>query len=243
MVRVEIIFGGDLGALIRVRPRPGCTVTPVAGAGQVRVELALAEPAVLKDVLESLGVPHCEIGPVGGDLGWLGAPVRDGCRVEVGPVAPFPLADPRFLCDGHLGRLARLLRLLGFDTLWDAGWTEAEIARRGVNEDRTVLSRGRGLLKRKALVRAMLVRSDDPFAQVQEVAARFQLAGRVRMFGRCSVCNGGIVPVEKAAVLERIPLKTAAWLDEYFQCSGCGRLYWEGTHYLGLVSRLAEIGS
>ena len=89
--------------------------------------------------------------------------------------------------------------------------------------------------------RAMLVASDDPSTQVGEVVGRFQLAGRVRMFGRCSVCNGEIEAVEKAAVLARIPPRTAAWLDDYFECTRCGRLYWKGTHLLGLADRLSRI--
>jgi len=198
---VEIVFGRDLGSLVGAGRRRNCTVLPPDTAGLTRVALSLPGPASLKDVIESLGVPHCEIGPVGGDLASLDDRVRAGCRAEVGPVAPFFLDDPRFLCDGHLGRLARLLRLLGFDTMYDPGWTEAEIARRSLNEGRTVLSRHLGLLKRKSLPRAMLIRADDPFLQVREVAARFLLADRTRLFGRCSVCNGQISPVAKAAVL------------------------------------------
>lgn len=243
MLNVEITFGRGVGSLVRARGRRGCAASPPDATGRIRIALSLPAPASLKDAVASLGVPHCEIGTVGGDLAGLDDQVRAGCRVEVGPVAPFFLDDPRFLCDGHLGRLARLLRLLGFDTLHDPGWAEAEVARRGLNEGRTVLSRSLDLLMRRALTRAMLIRADDPFLQVGEVAARFRLAGRTRMFGRCSVCNGPIAPVAKADVLARIPPKTAAWLDVYYECRGCGKLYWEGTHVGGLAARLtAAIG-
>lgn len=242
MPEVTISFSGDLAGLLRIKGnRAGVSVdrdTPETG---VTVTVALGETASLKDVIESLGVPHCEVGAVTGDLTSLDALVTGRAAVRVEPVAPCPLANPRFLCDGHLGRLARLLRLLGFDTLWERGWSEAEIARRGTNTRRTVLSRSRGLLMRRELTRAMLVLPDEPVEQARQVVARFRLAGRVHLFGRCSVCNGTIRKVSKADVQDRIPPKTAAWLDDYYLCGGCGKLYWEGTHTGPLAALLASL--
>ncbi len=230
MVRVEISFDKALSDLLRLRRgRKGVFIIRRDAHGTV-LGFHPDRPAGLKDLVESVGIPHCEIGTIGGDLSSPDGLVGDGCRVTVAAAQPFFLRDARFLCDGHLGRLARWLRLLGFDTLWDPAWREAEVARRGVNEGRTVLSRSLALLKRRELTRAMLVRPDDPREQVRQVAIRFGLAGRERSFSRCSVCNGEIEPVAKADVLPLIPPKTAAWLDDYYRCTGCGKLYWEGTH-------------
>jgi len=241
MLKMELTLQNRLAGLMRLRRgRPGVAVGSRSPEG-ITLLVMLPAPAALKDVVESMGVPHCEIGAVSGDLDGLDELVFDGCRTHLAPAAPAALIDPRFLCDGHLGRLARLLRLLGFDTLWNTRWPEAEIARRGVNEGRTVLSGNLALLKRKELTRAMLVRADDPVEQTRQVVARFLLAGRARLMGRCSTCNGEIRPVAKVDVLERIPPKTAAWLNEYFICAGCGKLYWEGTHLQGLEDMLNRI--
>ena len=203
----------------------------------------------IKDAVEAMGIPHCEIGAIRRISGPVdqGVPchledlVHDQDILEIEPRPPQSLASQRFLCDQHLGKLARLLRILGFDTLWSDSWTESEIARRGINEHRVVLSGSRSLLKRKEMDLAQLIVSDDPDGQVIEVLRRWLLAGKVRMFGRCSLCNGTLRPVEKAEVAARIPPKTARWLDEYYLCCECDHLFWEGTHVLALTSRLEGI--
>lgn len=240
MVTVIIHFRESLAGLVRIK-RSRRAVVRRAEPGGTAVAVLAPQTAALKDIVESLGVPHCEIGSVTGDLSDLDDRADTDAAVTLFPAGPRDLADPRFLCDGHLGRLARLLRLLGFDTMWDPAWGEAGIARRGVKEDRTVLSGSRSLLKRRELVQAMLVGPDDPVLQARQVAARFRLAPRVRLFGRCSVCNGEIRPVAKEAVRDRIPPKTAAWLDAYYLCEGCGKLYWEGTHKRPLQDLLGGI--
>jgi hypothetical protein len=150
--------------------------------------------------------------------------------------------DPwRFICDQHLGKLARLLRIMGFDTAYGTDWLEPEMARRAVNEDRIVLSRNRQLLQRKALTRALLITSDQPDEQAREVLQEFQLADQVRPFGRCTRCNGLVEPVAKAQILELIPPRTRRWLDTYTRCTGCGHIYWEGTHVTALLKRLTAI--
>ena len=231
---------GHLAPLVRAGRRPWPVVRSVAG-DRAAVGVELAGPASLKDLVESLGVPHCEVGGVTGDLSSLEDPVRDGLRVVVEHAPPRFLADPRFLCDGHLGRLARLLRMTGFDTLHDPAWSEPEVARRGTNQGRTVLSRHRALLRRRNLELAMLVRADDPFLQLGEVLVRYRLADRAQMFARCSVCNGCLVPSAREDVADRIPPRTAAWLDDYSTCSGCGKLYWMGTHALDIGPRLERL--
>ena len=205
----------------------------------------LAEPTSVKDLIESLGVPHCEVGPVlsrvaGGEI-LLNSLTVDGDVLEVHPAPPRRLANPRFLCDGHLGKLARLLRIMGFDTAWDDSWSEARLARRGLNENRTVLSGSLSLLKRAAMDNAMLIRSDNPDDQTDEVLRRFLLADQIRMFGRCSKCNGLLREVPKTEVSARIPPKTAKWLDTYYLCRECDQLFWEGTHVTVLRRRIEKI--
>lgn len=239
MLTIEINLVGDLA---RLPPRRWETLPPITGAA-ARFVRRLAAPTTVKDLLEALGVPHGEIGEV----------AARGRRLEpdhlltsdlvltVTPTLPAPLADPRFICDQHLGSLARLLRMLGFDTAWDRTWREPAVARRAANEGRVVLSRSRALLKRRELVRALLVRSDQVDRQAAQVLRRFLLAGQVRLCGRCTLCNGLVDPVARDQVLPRIPPRTRLWLDQYHQCRNCDHLYWEGTHVAAVRARLAAL--
>jgi uncharacterized protein with PIN domain len=218
----------------------------------------LREPASAKDCLEAVGIPHTEVdllrldtGPVGFDY-----LVQPGDRIEVHPVPPArepappgdaarlqprPLEQDRFVCDQHLGKLARLLRILGFDTLYQRDWREAEICRRAVADQRAILTCSRALLKRKQVTVGRLIRSRHADRQLQEVVQRFGLAARVSLFGRCSLCNGELTEVPKQRVAGRVPAQTWLWLDRYFLCRGCDQLYWEGTHVTRLRERIAAI--
>ena len=203
-------------------------------------EHTLVHPAAVKDVIESLAVPHTEVDLVivNGESVGFDHVVGDGDRVavypvfesiDIGPVLevrPAPLRDTRFVADVHLGRLARHLRLLGFDTWYrnDAG--DDELARVSVDERRILLTRDRGLLKRSAVTHGSWLRSTDAEEQAVEVVRRFDLGRRLRPFSRCLVCNTAVEAVGPA--LNR--------------CPGCGRLYWPGSHHerlAVLVDRIA----
>ena len=249
MLTIMIIFTGRLKELVHSAD----LMVRFSRRSKATVLKHLAEPSTVKDVIESLGIPHCELGPVEVFYSpghWPGEPggrrpldalVRAGDVLMVQDPSPRHLPDPRFLCDSHLGKLALLLRIMGFDTLWQPDWTEPEIVRRGLNEQRTVLSRSRSLLKRRVMDDAMLIWPDQPDRQAAAVLRRFQLGPRVRMFGRCSRCNGLLQEVAKEAVANRIPPKTAKWLDTYYTCAECDHLFWEGTHVTALQARVAAI--
>jgi uncharacterized protein with PIN domain len=225
MVLCRIILHGDLAELT---------------GGRSDVLRRLPHPTSARDAVEALGVPHVELGAVEVDdvPADLAARVSDGARLAVWPAAPHPLADPRFVCDLHLGKLARLLRFCGFDTLWNRRWREPALARLAQREGRTVLSRHRALLKRSAVTSGMLVRANDADAQLAEVLRRFRLADRITSPGRCAACNGELVPTAKADVPVPIPPRTAAWRDDYWLCRDCGQLFWEGTHVERLRRRV-----
>jgi uncharacterized protein with PIN domain len=232
----------------------------LAGAGGLRDRVVgLNGPAAVKDTLEALGIPHTEVDlllidglPIGFDHR-----LADGDRVEAhavppatrdestgwpeGRLQPRPLAWDRFVCDRHLGRLARMLRTLGFDTLYRNDWTEAQIVAIARREERAVLTGSRALLKRRTVGRARLIRSDLVDEQTREIVRRFGLAERVRPFARCNRCNGELRPVPKREVLARIPPRTRAWLEEYLTCAACGQLYWEGTHVERMRARIESI--
>ena len=209
----------------------------------------------VKDAIEALGVPHVEVDVVlaNGVSIDFNYRLQNGDRIAVYPVfesldvtpivrlRPQPLRHSAFIADVHLRRLAHYLRLLGFDTLHDNDYADDEIVQIAAKSGRIILTRDRMLLKNGAVTRGYWVRSTDPIEQAREVISRFDLRGQVKLLARCPTCNGEIVPVEKDEVCERIPPRTALWLDEYFICTDCGKLYWRGTHYPKLMQKIDAI--
>lgn len=199
----------------------------------------------VKDPVEALGVPHTEIGRLLIDdaPASLDRLLRGGERVEVFPVDVAPVdRPPRFVADVHLGRLASYLRLLGIDTLYrnDAG--DDELLAAATDEHRTLLSRDTGLLKRRRLVHGAFVYETDPRLQLREVAGRFDLHGCFAPFSRCSHCNAEVGPVDASEVSPEVPTRGLRRGGRFSRCTGCGHVYWRGTHEARLRQRLAEAG-
>jgi uncharacterized protein len=213
----------------------------------------------VKDVVESVGVPHVEVAlllcdgtPVGFEHRVTGGervsalpPLRH-LGHEGAPVAsPPPPTTPRFVCDVHLGTLSRRLRLLGLDTLYDRSWDDLQLADVAAREDRILLSRDRGLLKRRSVTHGYLPRSDDPDEQTVEVAARFRLGEHLAPSTRCVRCNGVLAPVDRAEVADEVPPRTLATIATYTRCGSCDQVYWPGSHQdavAPLISRVRAAG-
>jgi len=209
----------------------------------------------VKDAIEALGVPHTEVDLVladgaSVDFGWR---LHDGARVSVYPVfeaidvssvtrvRATPLREPRFLLDVHLGRLARMLRMLGFDAAWDRAADDDALAAAAVRERRILLTRDRGLLKRSAVTHGYCVRAAEPRRQLAEVVRRLDLAGSIDPFRRCIRCNGTIAPVEKAEVVDRLPPRVRERHEHFRRCLACGQVYWAGTHHERMSRRIAAL--
>lgn len=217
---------------------------PAARRGIAFTHAFTGTPSV-KDVIEALGVPHTEVDLVLADgesvgFGWR---LHDGARVSVYPVfetidvasvtrvRAAPLREPRFVLDVHLGRLARHLRMLGFDAVWEGDADDAALAATSARERRILLTRDRGLLKRRAVTHGYCVRSSAPAQQLAEVIRRLDLARAIAPFTRCIRCNGALAPVEKAEVADRLPPRVRERHQSFRRCGGCGRVYWAGTHH------------
>ncbi len=206
------------------------------------------EPSV-KEAIEALGVPHVEVElvVVNGESVDFNYRLQDGDRVAVYPmfesldvsavlkVRPEPLRRIAFAVDAHLGKLARILRLLGFDTVHRPDITDAELVALA-QEGRILLTRDRELLKHGAVTHGYWVRSTKALEQAQEVVRRFDLAGRFAPFTRCLRCNGLLRRLPPEEGKRRAPPKVRIWCTEYFECSSCGRLFWPGTHYPKLAT-------
>ncbi len=211
----------------------------------------------IKDLIESLGVPHTEIDLilVNGETQSFSYHVRHGDRISVFPVfesfdvtslerlRPRPLREPRFVLDIHLGRLAAYLRMLGFDAVYRNDFDDDELISLAGRERRILITRDRQLPKRKAVTHAYCVRDVIPRLQAVEVLRRFDLVGSVAPFRRCLACDGLLEAAEASRVSDRVPPGVAREHAEYAVCPGCRRVYWKGSHHrrmLKLVNELIE---
>jgi uncharacterized protein with PIN domain len=218
---------------------------------------SISDTPSVKDAIEALGVPHTEIDLilVDGRSVRFDHRLRGGERVAVYPeferfdIAPIhrlrsrPLRTPRFVADAHLGTLARYLRLLGFDTRYDTGIQDGELARLTSRERRILLTRDVGLLKRKAVERGHWLRATDPERQIEEVVDAIQLARLLRPFTRCMSCNGRLAPVTRARVNGLVPPRVYSRFRAFARCGACKRIYWRGTHYARLQRLVARLRS
>lgn len=205
-------------------------------------------------VVESAGVPLTEVGRIlvdGAETPFAHVP-RAGESVEVFgvdrpqrlPGVPDP-APLRFLLDVHLGTLARRLRLLGVDAAYeneDIG--DPALATRSAAERRVLLSRDRGLLRRRELFAGAYVYSDSPDEQVRDVLGRF--APDLAPWTRCTACNGTLREADKDSVGDKLEGGTQRSYDVFAQCADCERVYWRGAHHARLErivdEALAEFG-
>jgi len=211
----------------------------------------------VKDAIESVGVPHPEVDLILVDGKSVGFDhlLRGGERVTVYPMfegldisplvrlRPRPLRDPRFVADGHLGKLARHLRMAGFDTLWDNRWDDDQIVGIAAVQKRTILTRDKGMLRRSDVERGYFIRNVESEAQLREVVAALQLEALVRPFTRCRECNVLLEDVARETVLDRIPPQVRSLYERFKRCPGCERVYWEGSHFArmkGVIERLGR---
>ena len=209
----------------------------------IRVNLAGHE--TIKHIIEALGVPHTEVDLllVDGKSVDFDYIVRKGEYVSIYPmfesldiqpvskVRQKPLRIPRFVIDTHLGKLAGYLRLLGFDSLYKNDYEDDDLAKISASEERILLTRDRGLLKRKVVTRGYLVRADDPRKQVREIMRRFDLSQLAEPYSRCSLCNGLLIPIKKKLILDELEPLTKKHFKRFKKCPVCQQVYWKGSHF------------
>ncbi len=152
-----------------------------------------------------------------------------------------PLRVLRFVADAHLGALARLLRMSGFDTLYDNDFEDGQIAAIAAEQQRIVLTRDRELLKRRIVSRGCYVHALKPALQLRELFERLDLARSARPFTLCVHCNLPLHELDTELARERVPPR-AAWLySRFLVCDGCQRIYWEGSHWRNMCALLGPL--
>jgi uncharacterized protein with PIN domain len=225
--------------------------------GQRRSEFACpcARAATTKHMIEALGVPHTEVELVlvNGESVGFDRLLKDGDRVAVFPrfemldITPLlrvrdrPLRVTRFIADAHLGGLAHLLRMAGFDTLYDNNFQDREIEVIAARDQRIVLTRDRELLKRRSITHGCYVRALKSTQQLGEMFNRLDLGRSARPFTLCLECNTTLRAIDKAQVQLRVPPDVRERFDRFSTCDACQRVFWEGSHWRRMRALLDEI--
>ncbi len=222
---------------------------------KIRFEHEFIDRTSVKDMIESLGVPHTEIDMilVNGSSVDFSYTVQDKDDISVYPVFESldisniqhlrskPLREPKFIADVHLGSITKYLRMLGFNVLYKNDYSNEELISISLREKRAILTKDRELLKNNRITHGYWIRSSSLEEQVKEVIERFDLKENISEFLRCLECNSILVPVEKQKVIDRLPPKVRESRDEFWCCKRCDKIYWKGTHYekmLKFVGRL-----
>lgn len=238
---IRLNFHGDLTFFLKSK------------AGNKILERRLGEKTSVKDVIESCGVPHPEIDLILANrqpVGFSHILEREQ-EIDVYPVQSAPTLFPenhlqvrhltKFMADGHLGKLARDLRLLGFDVVYDRDAQDRQLLAVMNIDNRALLTRDRWLLMHKVVRHGYYPRSQDAAEQTIEVMRRFNLFRAIAPFMRCLRCNALLEKVEKAELIEKLEPLTRIYYEEFRRCAGCGQIYWPGSHFDKLRARIEGI--
>ncbi len=201
----------------------------------------------IKDLIESLGVPHTEVDLilVNGESVNFNYLVRDKDRISVYPefesfdisnlqkLRPKPLRKPKFICDVHLGKLARGLRMFGFDVYYQNNLSDEQIIEISLTQKRTILTKDLGILKRKEVTRGYFVREENAEKQIAEIIEKFDLITSSKPLTLCLECGGKLLRISRKKIsnFESLPQKVKESQNQFFICKDCKNLYWRGTHY------------
>ena len=205
----------------------------------------------LKEVFQSMEVPAKEIDLILVNQQSQGFDylLRDGDRISVYPVFELfdiskisrirekPLRNPAFICDVHLGRLSKYLRMLGFDAQYSNRFSPDDLIARSNSEKRILLSKSLRLIHHKEVTRSYRIRSADPVEQIKDIVGKLDLSGLANPFSRCLNCNHKLQEVEKPEIIDRLQPLTRKHFQTFLRCPSCDRIYWEGSHF----ERMQEI--
>lgn len=147
----------------------------------------------------------------------------------------------KFIADEMLGKLAKWLRILGYDTIYLQNVRDAEILRLSITEKRVLLTRDTLLIKRKGIKNFLFISYDKPFDQLREVVGVLNLPYPDNPFTRCIICNDTLIPYSKENVCRIVPEYVCQTQEIFGQCPVCKRIYWKGTHYEGMEKMLDKV--
>lgn len=205
----------------------------------------LKTPVTVAEAIESLGIPLSEV-----DLVLVNSqPVSRKHRLfENDYVSVYPtfesfdigslksdsrqaLRKTTFILDAHLGKLAKYLRMLGFDTLYRNDFGDNEIIDIAAAQDRIILTRDKLLLKSKRVTHGYYVRAIEKHEQLHEVVQKFDLYSQFKSFTRCMTCNSELISKPKNQVVDLLKPEIAIVFHEFYYCSKCQKVFWKGSHF------------
>jgi hypothetical protein len=209
----------------------------------------------IKDTVQAIGVPHTAIDLilVDGQSVDFAHPLRGGERVAIYPVferldiSPVirlrakPLRDTRFILDVHLGKLARYLRMLGFDAAYDRDRDDETIIDLSLEQKRIILTRDIGILKQSRVTHGYWLRHHQPLDQLQEVLLSLDLLHQLQPFTRCMDCNGRIQAIARSEISTRVDPDIFKRFKTFWRCGDCRKIYWQGSHYHRMLERIRKI--
>lgn len=232
VLKIRFRFYGRLNDFLRLSQKGRAFEPTVEG-----------KPGLL-DIAQALGVPHTEVGKIvasGRKRNFLYR-IKEEDQIQIWPQEKFRSHNLKFILDVHLGKLAKYLRLFGFDTLYRNDYSDREIIRQAGREKRFILTRDVGLLKVKEVSRGYGVRKTDPQAQLREVLTIFRLYSRIRPFRFCLECNGRLVPVKKKEIASQLLPGTEKYFQRFRRCLQCQKIYWPGSHYQKMERFIQQVG-
>jgi uncharacterized protein len=241
--KVWVRFHGDLNVFLGLK------------VSDAVIERSLAEKTSIKDVIESCGVPHPEVDLILVDEQTVGfdQTLANDTKVDVFPVRNRgtnhtekriqTVGITRFVADGHLGGLARNLRLLGFDVAYRQNADDRQLLGMMARENRALLTRDRRLLMHAIVQHGYCPRSQNANEQTIEVIHRFDLSELIAPFTRCLRCNAPLEEAAKADVIDKLEPLTKIYYNQFRRCPGCKQIYWSGSHFPKLQQRIEEIRS
>lgn len=205
----------------------------------------LSSDKTIRHVLAEFQIPSNEIDLllVNQQSQNIGYQLKDQDRISVFPMFELfdisgisevrnrPLRKTQFICDVHLGKLGKYLRMLGFDTLYSNQYSKKEIISIAENESRIILSKDRSFSKYPTVNRFYRVRSSNSLEQLKDLLDRMSLYRQFNPFSRCLRCNHPIKPIEKKEIQSRIQEQTQKYYDQFFICPNCDHVYWKGSHF------------
>lgn len=221
---------------------------------KVWIECSIENEISVGNQIQSLGIPPDEIDLILVNQQSKGFDyiLQDGDRVSVYPMFELfdlsgisqlrekPLRNPTFICDVHLGRLCKYLRMLGWDTRYSNQYTPEEMIILSRQEKRIILSRSYQLTKHKEVTHSYWIRSLDPLEQLKDLVSKLNLSHRADPLTRCLNCNDKLAPVEKQEILHRLQAMTAKYYNEFFKCPACDQIYWKGSHYENMLEFISQ---
>ncbi|MFC1914205.1 Mut7-C RNAse domain-containing protein [Chloroflexota bacterium] len=156
-----------------------------------------------------------------------------------------PISELRFIVDENVGKLAKWLRLMGYDTIFFNGSDDASMVRKALREDRVVLTRDTQIMKRGVVtsgrLRTIFIDSEEPEQQMQRVISTLNLDCHFKPFSVCLECNQPLEERSRDEVKDHVPPYVFKTQHQYMECPACHRIYWRGTHWQAMALRLERL--